>query len=106
MPEMVQRLEMDLASLAGPFMVLVLSLMIGRVTLDLAANLAARAVFRAKGYRTHQTVLLKGKEAVITRIGVWSTHFLIQNGETRYEFHAVSNTKLDDQEIHLSLIHI
>ena len=94
-------IELEAAHIVVPILAVLVMLVSGRFMVDLAINLTARFVFRAKGYRTHQTVLLNGEEAVITRIGVWSTHFLVHNGPWRHEFLAVSNTQLDVQEVRI-----
>ena len=83
-----------------PFVILVITITTSKFVYELTSNLSARMIFRAKGYRIRQVVLIDGNEMVITRIGIFTTDFLLLNGEARLEFFAVSNTQLDAQKIH------
>ena len=62
-------------------------------------NLVAASMLKLKGYRLYETVTIDDQLAHFTRMGAFTTHFMIHNGDNRYEYLAVSNTKLDDYEI-------
>ena len=101
-PDVTQH-SLELSSVIMPSLALLVAVTLARFFYDLTRHLTARYTFRAKGYQVHQSLMLNGREAVITRIGVWNTHFEVYSDESEdyKEFQAISNLHLDQQDVRI-----
>ena len=98
-------LQLRITDFIAPVVALFIFLAAGKVVLKFVEALAAMVIFKAKGYRIHDMIEVNGEKAAITKIGLWSTHFMILNGDTQIDFLAVSNERLNFLTVkrHISL---
>ena len=94
-------LEVTVWHVIEPAIAIIAMLVFGRMVLYISDALVAGLVLRMRGYKTHQMVRINGNLATITKIGMLSTHFEIQNGGPRQEYAAISNNRLDFTDMRL-----
>ena len=85
--------------LVEPAMAALIFLFVASAILVMARCWAHAFIFRCKGHRIRKTVRVEGCIATITRTGFLSTDFLFLDGDHRFEFLTVSNTRLDALDI-------
>ena len=99
--ERLAELELTVWHIIEPAVAIVAMLVFGRMVLYISDAIVAGIVLRIRGYKTHQIVRVNGNLATITKIGLLSTHFEVNNGGPRQEYMAISNNRLDFTDMRL-----
>ena len=107
--ELLPGLSWGVVEILEPWFIVLTLIFVSLFMLELGRNLMHGIVFRLKGFRPLRQVKVKGQHAVITRIGVWSTHFEVESdgepGTKVKEYLAVSNARLDFLDVSLLVWH-
>ena len=73
-------LALELTDLILPFVGILISVTLGILLYNLTKSIAASFGFKALGYREGEEIILNDERAIVTRIGLLSSSFLILNG--------------------------
>lgn len=99
--EIINGFELQISQFLTPIFIAFVLISTGKLGLKLVDEFVSGMVFRARGYRTHDTVKINNASATISKIGFLSTHFQILNGSEYVEYIPVSNTRLDFTDVRL-----
>lgn len=96
----LQEFEMGIALFLVPLFVGIFLLVFGRSILYISECIMNGFMFRLRGFKVYNQILINGKPALITRIGLMSTHMmLLTESKEHMKFITFSNDRLKIQEI-------